>query len=844
MPVVTDYTALLSGSYWNGIEVPELGGSAGNPVIVTFSFPTSLPAYDAAIPGFTADTLASFTAFSAAEQAQAITALNEWAAASGLIFVQVAPGQGDINFTNVDLNTSSYSGAGGIGFYPFGNWNFFSYPYFTGDLDSSGDIFMNSAFQNPDGTVAYGTLLHEIGHAIGLKHPTEIVNDAAAIPPVLHDQVLASNDPAQTIMATVGDENSPDGHLHQLDKDAAAFLYGPAGTGTVVTSATASGTNSVSQWIWDQTTQSVTQTAVTTSAVIRGTSVNDVIITLTGNNQIFGLAGDDTLNGNDGNDKLFGGTGVNSMYGGDGDDEYYVENSADAVFENSNEGYDQVFASVSFTLVENLEFLQVFGQGLTAHGNNEGNTIYGDGTYATTLIGGTGIDYIVGGAGNDQIAGGGNIDTLWGQGGADTFIFNSVNDAPTTGPYPTTIGDFDTTQDIINMSGILDSNGQPMHFIGTDSFNDEPGEVRYSADAFNDTLVEGDVDGDGATDFVIRLTGLRTLTSSNFVFSPFCFLAGTRIATPDGEQLVETLAPGDMVRTASGNDRRIVWIGRGRHRAHPGRRDAASPVLIRRGALADAVPDRDLRITRAHALFLDGMLVPAEYLVNHRTILWDGHTGRMDLYHIELESHDVLIANGAPAESYRDDGNRWLFQNGNTGWDLPPQLPCVPVVTGGPALDALWRRLLDRAGPDPDRGLTDDPDLHLVVDGVRVDAAERYGKAYSFHLFAPATTVRLCSRAASPQELGLARDPRRLGVAVTRVIAWQGESRRIIAAQDPVLARGFHPYEHLAAYRWTDGDALLPRALFEGWESPVELVVNLTGRTFYPLPEEPAAAAA
>ena len=41
---VNDYTALLSGSYWNGIEV------TGSPVIVTYSFPTSLPAYDASIP--------------------------------------------------------------------------------------------------------------------------------------------------------------------------------------------------------------------------------------------------------------------------------------------------------------------------------------------------------------------------------------------------------------------------------------------------------------------------------------------------------------------------------------------------------------------------------------------------------------------------------------------------------------------------------------------------------------------------------------------------------------------------------------------------------------------------
>src|ERR1700722_18938048 len=98
MPVVNDYTALLSGNYWNGIDVPALDGTAGPPIIVTFSFSTTgsgLPAYDSSVPGFSG-TPPGFAAFSAAEQAQALSALNEWAAASGVIFVEVAPNQGDI----------------------------------------------------------------------------------------------------------------------------------------------------------------------------------------------------------------------------------------------------------------------------------------------------------------------------------------------------------------------------------------------------------------------------------------------------------------------------------------------------------------------------------------------------------------------------------------------------------------------------------------------------------------------------------------------------------------------------------------------------------------------------
>ncbi len=79
----------------------------------------------------------------------------------------------------------------------------------------------------------------------------------------------------------------------------------------------------------------------------------------------------------------------------------------------------------------------------------------------------------------------------------------------------------------------------------------------------------------------------------------------------------------------------------------------------------------------------------------------------------------MLLANGAPAESYRDDGNRWLFHNANTGWDQPAKAPCAPVLTGGPVVDAVWQRLLERSGPRPGLPLTDDPDVHLLVDGVR-----------------------------------------------------------------------------------------------------------------------------
>jgi T5SS/PEP-CTERM-associated repeat protein len=312
-----------------------------------------------------------------------------------------------------------------------------------------------------------------------------------------------------------------------------------------------------------------------------------------------------------------------------------------------------------------------------------------------------------------------------------------------------------------------------------------------------------------------------------------CFLAGTMIATPSGQTEVERLAVGDVVVTAGGRRRPVTWIGQGRVLATRGRRNAATPVIVRKGALGPNVPHKDLRVTKGHALYLDGVLIPVEFLVNHRSILWDDQAQEVALYHIELETHDVLLANGAPAESYRDDGNRWLFQNANSGWDQQVKAPYARVVTGGTLVDEVWRRLLERAGPRRQAPLTDDPDLHLRVDGRRVDAATRMGDAHVFRLGGRADRVQIVSRCGAPQELGLSNDPRCLGAAVRRVAVRQGTRFRAIEASDPRLADGFHAFERGEGVCWTNGDAAVPAALFEGFDGPIELVLHLGGTTRY-----------
>ena len=94
----------------------------------------------------------------------------------------------------------------------------------------------------------------------------------------------------------------------------------------------------------------------------------------------------------------------------------------------------------------------------------------------------------------------------------------------------------------------------------------------------------------------------------------------------------------------------------------------------------------------------------------------------------------------------------------------------------------------------------------------------------------PAHRVRcesIVSRAAEPAKLGVARDPRLLGVALRRIILRQGTHFRVIEADDARLTHGFHGFEDCNGYRWTNGNAALPLEVFAEFVGPVELVLQV-----------------
>jgi hypothetical protein len=145
-----------------------------------------------------------------------------------------------------------------------------------------------------------------------------------------------------------------------------------------------------------------------------------------------------------------------------------------------------------------------------------------------------------------------------------------------------------------------------------------------------------------------------------------CFAKGTLIATPSGEKTVETLCIGDRIVCSDGREVPVKWIGRQTVSTRFGPAERLMLVRFAAGSLGDGLPQSDLTVTVDHGMLVDGVICHAGALVNGTTIsrvplaeMGETYT----VYHIETEAHEIILANGAPAETFIDNVSRRVFDN-------------------------------------------------------------------------------------------------------------------------------------------------------------------------------------
>ena len=250
-----------------------------------------------------------------------------------------------------------------------------------------------------------------------------------------------------------------------------------------------------------------------------------------------------------------------------------------------------------------------------------------------------------------------------GFGSPDTFSVGSGSN-----PSSIAVGDFDGdgNSDIaVGFSGsfrvsVLQGDGTG-NFLGQQTF--APG--GRSSD-----VAVGDLDGDGQGDDLVVAQG----SSDRVSVLIECFLTGTSILTDKGEITVENLQIGDRVVTAEGKLEPVKWIGYQTVKPNQVKQPLRGyPILIKAGALGNNLPQRDLYVSPDHGMYFEGVLINAGALVNGTSIIKTEPQEAFTYYHVELENHALLLAEGASAESYLPQNeDRLAYENGAEYEELYP----------------------------------------------------------------------------------------------------------------------------------------------------------------------------
>jgi hypothetical protein len=348
-------------------------------------------------------------------------------------------------------------------------------------------------------------------------------------------------------------------------------------------------------------------------------------------------------------------------------------------------------------------------------------------------------------------------------------------------------------------------------------------EILTSSVAAAETLINGGLDFTtplpaGYTLAVSAVAGGAEIYAAYDETAPPCFARGTRILTPSGYINVENLKPGDNVATVAGGVRAVRWMGRRTIDLQTHNRpNAVWPICITANALEDGVPVRDLFLSPDHALLLRGKLVPVKLLVNGATIRRDKAWLAVTYYHIELDRHDVVIAENLGAETYIDTGNRGMFEStSGSPWANPvfgrgkqwDSAAYAELCLSGPILrdirSQIYNRMLAMGYL-----LKVSHDVSLLVDGQVIPRGFGVTSFPCFQL-KPGHSGIVTIRSASfvPAELSggatFEDDWRSLGVAIRRIKLGLKSVRAAEIARSGFYPRGAHDIAD-----WTDGNGVI-----------------------------------